>query len=283
MSGSDQFEDWLGNSETADDQVTLGHVRGMAAMLDREEPAPDIGDPLPLTWHWMFFMPKAPQSQIGPDGHPKRGGFLPPIPLPRRMFAGAKTIQHEPIRVGDTITREGEIIEITRKEGQSGPLVFVRVQLRISSQRGLAIEEENTIVYRDEPKTAPRPPPKAELGGLSWRETVTPDPVMLFRYSALTFNGHRIHYDHPYVTKVEGYPGLVVHGPLIATLLCELARRETGNRAIAQFSFRAISPLFDTAPFTIAGGMNADENSCRLVAANNHGGTAMEAEIVFVD
>jgi 3-methylfumaryl-CoA hydratase len=283
MSNLGQFDDWLGHRETAEDQVTLGHAYGMAALLDLEKPAPDIGDPLPMAWHWMFFMPKARQSQISPDGHPERGGFLPPVQLPRRMFAGAKTILHDPLRVGDSITREGKIIGISEKNGQSGPLVFVKVSFRITTPRGLAIEEENTIVYRDEPKTTPRPPPKADLGGTSWQETVNPDPVFLFRYSALTFNGHRIHYDHPYVTKVEGYPGLVVHGPLIATLLCELARRKTDNRLVAQFSFRAISPLFDTAPFTIAGYMNATESSCRLVAVNSDGGTAMEAEMVFAE
>lgn len=199
------------------------------------------------------------------------------------MFAGAKTTYHHALLVGDDITREGEIIDISEKEGQSGPLVFVRVHFRISTPRGLAIEEENTIVYRDEPKSAPPPPPQADLDAMIWQQTINPDPVFLFRYSALTFNGHRIHYDQPYVTGVEGYPGLVVHGPLIATLLCELARAKTADRAIKQFSFRAISPLFDTAPFAVAGAMTEAGDGCNLLAVNAEGGTAMNAEIVFAD
>jgi len=281
MTETRRLEDWIGSRETATDIVTAGQAAGMAATLDWDEKPPGENEPLPPLWHWMFFAPKARQSTLGPDGHPARGGFMPPVPLPRRMFAGAHTTFHNSIRVGDTIRREGEVVGISEKEGRSGPLVFVRVVYRIATERGPAVEEEQTIVYREEPKGSPPAPPAADLGDMAWRRTIVPDPVLLFRYSALTFNGHRIHYDYPYAAGAEGYPGLVVHGPLIATLLTELARVETDGRPLASFRFRAVSPLFDTAPFTVAGRPSDHEKRCILVAANAEGGLAMEAEATF--
>ena len=276
------FSDWIGRREEASDVATLSSVAGMIATLDRDDGAPQIGDPLPPLWHWMYFAPRERHSGIGPDGHPRRGGFMPPIPLPRRMFAGGRATFHAPIRIGDEVRREGEITGVTRKDGRTGELVFVTVGYRILTDRGLAIEEEHDIVYRDAPtpgqQAASQAPVKADARDGDWRRTVAPDPVMLFRYSALTFNGHRIHYDHPYVTGVEGYPGLVVHGPLIATLLADLARDESG-RQLRRFAFRAKRPLFDTAPFTVSGRMGDDGRTCTVAAITPDGAVAMAAEV----
>ena len=272
------FTDWIGRREEAHDVATLSSVAGMIATLDRDGAAPKIGDAVPPLWHWMYFAPMARASEIGADGHPRRGGFMPPVPLPRRMFAGGRSTFHAPIRIGDEISRQGEFANVTRKVGRSGELVFVTVRYRITTPEGLAIEEEQDIVYRDGAAPARTPATsQAEIADGDWRRTVTPDPVMLFRYSALTFNGHRIHYDHPYVTGVEGYPGLVVHGPLIATLLADLGRDESG-RPLHRFAFRAKSPLFATAPFTVSGRMAADGQSCTLAAVAPDGAIAMTAE-----
>ena len=272
---------WIGRRETAADVVTPAKAAGMAALLDWSDSPPGAGDPLPALWHWMFFAPCPRQSAIGPDGHPARGDFMPPVALPRRMFAGARMTFHDAIRVGDTITRESEIVSVEDKAGRTGRLVFVRVHHAVYGPRGLALDDEHAIVYREEATTAAPPPPQATLENLPWRREIRPDPVFLFRYSALTFNAHRIHYDRDYATGVEGYPGLVVHGPLIATCLAELARAETGGRALATFSFRAVSPLFDTTGFTVAGGPLPDGAGCKLVAANAGGGIAMQAEAGF--
>ncbi|MCB1480546.1 MAG: MaoC family dehydratase N-terminal domain-containing protein [Rhodobiaceae bacterium] len=274
--------DWIGNRESASDIVTPAKAAGMAALFDwPDAAAPGTGDPLPALWHWMFFAPSARQSEIGPDGHPARGGFMPPVPLPRRMFAGATMRFHDAIRVGDTITRDSEILSVEEKQGRTGPLVFVRVRHAVSTATGLALEDEHTIVYREESSEAPPPPPQAQLDAIPWRRQYRPDPVWLFRYSALTFNAHRIHYDREYATGVEGYPGLVVHGPLIATCLAELARAETKGRPLKTFSFRAVSPLFDISAFTVAGAMNAAGDGCDLQAVNGEGGIAMQAKATF--
>ena len=219
----------------------------------------------------MFFHTRgaARARGIGADGHPKRGGFLPDVPLPRRMWAGGRLAYSErAIRVGEAIRRSSEIAKVDVKQGRSGTLVFVLVKHRIEGAGGGSIEEEHDIVYRDAPqKGAPAPTPPSAPTGASWTQTITPDPVLLFRYSALTFNGHRIHYDQPYVTRVEGYPGLIVHGPLISTLLLELLRREQPQRRLVRYSFRAVSPLFDTAPFTVSGAPAGAEPGRRRRAA----------------
>ena len=277
-----RLEDWIGNRECAIDIVTAAKVAAMAATLDRDDPPPQQGDVLPPLWHWMFHAPIARQSGLGPDGHPARGGFMPPVPLPRRMFAGGRMRFLRPIGVGETITREGEVLSVTPKTGRTGELVFVTVRYVISTPAGPAVEEEQDIVYR-----APQPaaavataPDRVNLSDMPWRRFIEPDPVMLFRYSALTFNGHRIHYDRPYVTQVEGYPGLVVHGPLIATCLAELARHESG-RALASFAFRARSPIFEPSPFTVAGGPDATGTGCEVVAVGPGETVAMTAGATF--
>ena len=271
------WKEWIGREEGRVDVVTAVPVAALAATLDRDDPAPRTGDQLPPLWHWLYFLPLARQSELGPDGHPKRGGFLPPVTLPRRMWAGGRLDFHQPLRVGDEITRMSRIVDITQKQGRSGALVFVLVRHEISGPGGLAIAEEHDIVYRDDPQPgAPGPVPPTAPDGATWERAVTPDDVLLFRYSALTFNGHRIHYDRRYTGEVEGYPGLVVHGPLIATLLMDLLRRSLPGAVVQRFEFRAVSPLFDFAPFTVCG-KPAPGERVKLWARNAQGGLAMEA------
>jgi 3-methylfumaryl-CoA hydratase len=272
---------WKGRQETIEDTITPVPIAALSATLDRDDPRPKAGDALPPLWHWLYFLPLTPASQIGPDGHAKRGGFLPPVELPRRMFAGARYTFAAPLRVGDTITRTSTIVDVTAKEGRTGPLVFVQLKHEIAGSSGGAMTEEQDIVYRGMPDPAEAPPPaRAAPTEAAWRREITPDDVLLFRYSALTFNGHRIHYDRRYATGVEGYPGLVVHGPLIAKLIADLARRHE-SRPMKAFGFRAISPLFDIASFSVCGAPAADGGSARLWAQNAEGGLAMEAQATF--
>ncbi|MET0208932.1 MAG: MaoC family dehydratase N-terminal domain-containing protein, partial [Burkholderiaceae bacterium] len=217
-----ELKAWLGRSEQRDDAIGASPLAGLSATLDRDDPAPLPGYDVPPLWHWLYFLPVTPQRELGEDGHARLGGFLPPVPLPRRMWAGGRLRFHHPLQVGDVVTRRSHIAGIDVKEGRSGALVFVVVRHEIANARGLAITEEHDIVYREAPRPdAPVPPPTAAPGDAEFSREITADAVMLFRYSALTFNGHRIHYDRSYVTEVEGYPGLIVHGPLIATLLMD--------------------------------------------------------------
>ncbi|HEY3460274.1 MAG TPA: MaoC family dehydratase N-terminal domain-containing protein, partial [Casimicrobiaceae bacterium] len=230
-----------------------------------------------FTVHWCLAQPVFPMSMLGPDGHPTRGGFLPPVPLPRRMWAGGRLTLEAPLCVGDTATRASQIVDIVTKEGRSGPLVFVVVRHTVRTDAGVAIVEEHDIVYRDAASAAIATSPPAAPVDAAWTHEIEPDPVLLFRYSALTFNSHRIHYDRRYVTDVEGYPGLVVHGPLIATLLVDLLRRARPHARVSRFTFRAVSPLFDTQPFFVRGHPAQDDRSVHLWATNIHGGLAMDA------
>jgi len=259
----DSLRDWIGRSETRSDLISPTPVAALSATLDRDDPPPAPGTVLPPLWHWLYFTPLTRQSELGEDGHARRGGFLPPVPLPRRMWAGGRFDFHQPLRVGETVQRVSTLQDVTVKEGRSGALVFVCVRHEFSTAHGLALAEEHDIVYRDAPPPspagagaapgAPQPAPTPAPRDAQFSRLVEPDPVLLFRYSALTFNGHRIHYDRSYVTQVEGYPGLVVHGPLIATLLLDLLRRERPAATVKRFAFRALRPTFDTQPFTVCG------------------------------
>ena len=280
----DYLRQWRGKSESRSDQVTSAPIAALSATLDRDDPYPKPADFVPTLWHWLYFLPIHRQSELGPDGHVKRGGFLPPVPLPRRMFAGDRVQFHHPLRVGETVTRLSRIVDVNAKQGRSGPLVFVTVRHEISDGQGLALVEEHDIVYRDRPKpTDSAPTPQVAPADAAWTREVVPDPTLLFRYSALTFNGHRIHYDRRYATEVEGYPGLVVHGPLIATLLLDLLRRNLRDVNVSSFSFRAMRPLFDTGPFSICGSLNADRKSARLWAKDSDGWLAMDATAALAD
>ncbi|GER15751.1 FAS1-like dehydratase domain-containing protein [Variovorax boronicumulans] len=252
-----RLQAWQGRTETLRDDLTAAPVRGLSATLDRDDPLPEAGTRLPALWHWLYFLPHHRQSEIGEDGHAKRGGFLPPVPLPRRMWAGGRLTWEpgNPLQVGDAVERTSTIASVTHKAGRTGELVFVLVRHEVRNARGLALTEEHDIVYRaaaapGEAAPSPTPAPK----DAAFSRDLMPDDVLLFRYSALTFNGHRIHYDRRYVTQVEGYPGLIVHGPLIATLLVDLLRRNApADAQLARFEFRAVRPTFDIAPFRVHG------------------------------
>jgi 3-methylfumaryl-CoA hydratase len=254
----------------------------LAASLDHEEPPLQVGDKLPPLAHWLYFLPLARHSTLGPDGHPERGKFLPPITLPRRMWAGGQVQFIRPLRIGKRVERVSVIEDVKMKHGRSGKLVFVRVRHEIIDAKGPALIEAQDIVYREAPTpgaTAPAPQPAPT--GATWRREVVPDPMLLFRYSALTFNAHRIHYDWRYSTQVEGYPGLVVQGPLQATLLLDLLRREMPQAAIAEFRFRAVRPVFDTAAFHVCGKL-IDKKNIALWVQDHEGWLAMEASAVLV-
>ena len=272
----------MGKSETRSDQVTAAPMAALAATLDIEIPYPQPGDSLPPLWHWLYFLPFPMQSELGPDGHAKRGGFLPPVDLPRRMWAGGRAEFHNPLRVGETITRTSRIADVKFREGRSGALVFVLVRHEISNQASIAVTEEHDIVYRGHPQPGDALPPtrvaaKEPENDTAWERIVHPDDVLLFRYSALTFNGHRIHYDRRYATEVEGYPGLVVHGPLIATLLVDLVRSNLPAAVITRFEFRAVNPIFDTGKFSVCGKPEENGRIVRLWAKDSAGAPATNA------
>jgi 3-methylfumaryl-CoA hydratase len=271
---------WIGKTETVTDTVTATPYAALSATLDRAPERPAVGTPLPPLWHWLYFLPLYRQSEVGPDGHAKRGGFLPPVPLPRRMWAGSQFEFNRPPRVGDRITRVSTIADVAEKSGRTGPLVFVKVrhEIRANDEPSPAIVEFHDIVYREAAKPGDEaPPPKAAPSQAHWQRRWVPDDVLLFRYSALTFNGHRIHYDRKYVTEVEGYPGLIVHGPLIATLLLDLLRSELPDAVVRRYEFRAVRPLFDINPFDVCGTPSADGKSVRLWAKDHEGWLAMDA------
>jgi 3-methylfumaryl-CoA hydratase len=270
------FATWIGRTEAVQDPLSWVQAQAAQAMLD-EDGAPLVeGDALPLPWHWFYFLPRAPQSALDLDGHPQRGGFLPPIPYPRRMFAGARMRLHQPLRVGVPALREGCIRDVVMKSGKSGALAFVTVAYRFVQQGVLCLEEEQDIVYR-EPGAAVAAPVPAVLPPApegSWSRTLQPDTRLLFRFSALTFNAHRIHYDRAYATGVEGYPGLVVHGPLTAVLLLQLLRQST-PRPLSAFSFRGLAPLFDLGPVRLLAVPGAE--GVALQAQGPDGSTALAA------
>jgi 3-methylfumaryl-CoA hydratase len=273
---SDPYAEWLGRTETRHDIVTATPIAALAATLDRDDPPPATGTPLPPLWHWLYFLPLQRQSEIGPDGHPRRGGFLPPVELPRRMWAGGRLSFLQPLRAGDAVTRTSRIASIASKQARSGPLVFVTVEHEIATATGVALREAHDIVYRELPAPGTSAIPMAAPVDEAFARKIVPDDVLLFRYSALTFNGHRIHYDRRYVTEVEGYPGLIVHGPLIATLLVDLLRREHPDAVLRRFDFKALSPLFDLHPFAVCGRPDGDRRFA-LWARSAEGALAMQA------
>jgi 3-methylfumaryl-CoA hydratase len=274
----------VGREATATCTIAPDSADLMAATLDRADPPARAGDPLPPMWLPLAFRPDARRSQIGPDGHPLRGDFLPPVALPRRMFGGARLRYLAPLPLGEPVTRVSRIASVEAKRGGSGLMVFVTVAQTYSADGTACVEEEQDIIYREAAAPGaptPPPPPEKPLPEAPWAQTWHPDPVTLFRYSALTFNGHRIHYDRPYATGEEGYPGLVVHGPLTALLLAELCRAGSGDRPMAAFSFRARSPLFDTGPVHLRGTPSVDNQNATLGAYDPSGQLAMSAEAVF--
>jgi 3-methylfumaryl-CoA hydratase len=275
----DDMRAWIGRTQSVEDFVAPWPAKALIATLDERDPEPRMGDPLPPLWHWLYFLEAAPGSRIGPDGHGERGDFLPPIDLPRRMWAGSRfRFDGAPIRIGETAKRVSAIKSIEPKTGATGAMVFVTVEHTLSGPKGTSLVEEHDIVYREaaKPSEAMREPKPAPSDATT-AKTIVADPVLLFRFSALTFNGHRIHYDHPYATQVEKYPGLVVHGPLTATLLVDLLRREMPGTALKGYTFRALRPLFDTASFSTCGSPDPAAGSARLWTRDAEGAVTMEA------
>ena len=276
-----RLRDWVGRTDSRSDVVTGWPAAALAATLDRRDPEPKLGDALPPGWHWLYFLEAKPASELGPDGHPKRGGFLPPVELPRRMWAGGKIEFKRPLRVGDEIRRDSRILSIEPKQGRSGSLVFVTVRHSVSTGGELAVVEDHDIVYREAATPGDPPPPaKPAPREALWRRELVADPVMLFRYSALTFIGQRIHYDLDYCRNVEGYPGLVVHGPLQVILLLDLARRQE-PRPVRRLEYRALHPLFHFERFTVNGRPTADASKAELWTANAAGNYAMAGTAYF--
>lgn len=267
---------WIGRSASTVDELALHPARAAAAMLDADGLQFESGAALPPLWHWFYFLATEPQSRLGEDGHPERGGFMPPVPLPRRMFAGSRMHFHQPLQLGVPATREGTIRNVAIKTGGSGALVFVTVGYQFRQDGKLCIDEEQDIVYKEAGPAVPAPeivdPAPAAPG--SWCRTIEADSRLLFRFSALTFNAHRIHYDRPYASEEEGYPGLVVHGPLVAVLLADLVRRNT-PQLIEAFSFRGKAPLFDLTPCRLKGRL--EENKVELEAYGPEGRVTMAA------
>jgi 3-methylfumaryl-CoA hydratase len=272
---------WVGRKRTERDIVEPRQVRGMAALLDRDPEQYSAGTVLPEFWHWIYFNPAVPRSRLGEDGHELRGDFFPPVELPRRMWAGGRLRFLRSMVIGEEIERVSEILSIEAKHGRSGDLVLVTVRYVISDKTGVCVEEEQDIVYCEIPKSPSSPQPQAALpDDLEWRDTFLPDAVVLFRYSALMFNAHRIHYDYPFTTKVEGYRGLIVHGPLTATLLLDAAKRKVAG-TLTSFEYRGIAPLFNDEPITLAGRSSAAGHDTELWAAGPSGAIAMRGRVTW--
>ena len=277
----DHLRQWIGKTESHADVATAWPVAALAATLDRRDPDPAAGDPIPPGWHWLYFLESTPASELGADGHPRRGGFLPPVPLPRRMWAGGRIEFMRPLRVGETLRRDSEIIAVEPKQGKGGNLVFVTVRHTIVASGDTAAVEEHDIVYLEAVRPGD-PPPQGRPAPTDpkWRREIVLDPVLLFRFSALTFNGHRIHYDLDYARNEEHYPGLVVHGPLQTILMLDLARREV-SRPVKKLDYRALHPVFHTERMTVNGAPGGDGSKAELWTANAAGTYAMTGTAYF--
>lgn len=277
MMDINHLRQWIGREEIKSELLTPAVVDRFKATFNQDGEAAN-GEIAPLLIHLCLTATTAPTSGLGPDGHPARGGFLPPVPLPRRMWAGGSFVFHDDIRVGETVKRRSVIADVVIKEGRTGTLCFVTVMHHITGDNRPVMTERQDIVYRgeDAPGAAKKTPTPAPHG--KYREQINPSAALLFRYSALAFNGHRIHYDAPYVREVEGYPGLIVHGPLQATMLAQFAASIHGKRP-KQFDFRSLSPLFDDADFTL----NAEDDGkgLKLWTSYVDGPIAMEARAVW--
>jgi len=301
-----ELQSWIGRRESLVDLLDPAPAARLAATLSVPDFPAEPGMDLPPLWHWAYFLAAIPTLDLGDDGHPRRGGFLPPVPLPRRMWAGGRLEFWRPLRLGERVERISTIDDVSLKRGRSGELVFVLVRHEFFGPDGLALVEEHDIVYREAPPavadTEAELPPELALDASGdpppdpdpatdaarkppartarWRRVVTPTPVLLFRYSALTFNGHRIHYDADYCRNVEGYPGLVVHGPLLATCLLGLLREAHPAAGVARFAFRARRPLFAPEPFLVCGSDDG-QHGAQLWIEDAAGEVVMTAEATF--
>lgn len=270
---------WVGREQIVAQSIDPFPARALAGLLDRPV-LPGEGDALPLPWHWLYFLDTPSRAATGVDGHPLRGGFLPPVPLPRRMWAAGNLQVLAPLVIGRPAQKRSVVRSVDLKDGKTGPLVFVTVEHSLHQDGHACLVEEQNIVYREAPAApTPLPPGEAAPATAAWQATVVPDPALLFRFSALTYNGHRIHYDRDYATKVEFYPALVVHGPLLATLLLDLAQRERPGVAIRSFAFRALRPAFDNAALRLQG--NPTAAGAELWTSDAAGFVGMKATATF--
>ena len=278
------LESIIGVAAVTEDVITATQLHRLNVTLNRRDTVPKIGDPVPWGWHSAFFPRLMTTDNLAADGMAAEFEGAPDSPLPRRMYAGNDLKFHEPLRVGDAAKKEIFVKSVTPKGGRSGALIFVTYGVRITGPRGLVLEDDQNIVFRDNPPAgAAEPPGELAATQASWRRTLTLDERMLFRFSAVTWNPHRIHYDTPYVTQVERYPGLIVHGPFTAVLLLELVREHWPDKAMRMsgFSMRAKAPLFANRPITLFGAPADDGRSCRLWAADDQGVLAMEIDATF--
>ena len=278
----DDLKRHVGRTETSTDVVTAAQANLLRLTFGRPEPELKDGDPLPPGWHVIYFTPRVATGDLRPDGTPARSGVTPDMPLPRRMFAGQAFRFHRPLRIGQALRQETELTDIALKTGGTGTMVFTTVVSRIYGPDGLAVEDERRIVYREEVKAGERnQAPRREPAPTDapWRRTVTAEPIVLFRFSALTFNSHKIHYDRQWATETEGYPALVVHGPFTQTLLIDFARDHAEGRAFKSFITQARAPLFEGAPFELRG--RPSGTGCDLWAVTPEGTVAMSAQAEF--
>lgn len=269
------YSNWIGRTETYSDNLDIDHVHQTALAVGR--PSPEAGAALPHLWIWAHFVRAQPYADLGPDGHPERGSFLPPRNGRNRMWAGGRVQFHQPLRVGVPAERRSTILNIVEKTGRTGTLLFFTIQHEYVQDNQLCIREEQDVVYRD--PSAPKLEGSIEPPQPQWSQTVEPSSIMLFRYSAVTFNGHRIHYDLDYVTKEEGYPGLVVHGPLIATNMLQACVDAHPGREVATFNYRGLRPLIAPKPFEVAGTL-LEDGTAKLWAEQD-GTLAHQADLTF--
>ena len=287
MDGTAALEAVIGVKAVTEDVITATQIQRLNVTLNRHDPVPKMGDPVPWGWHSIFFPRLIRNDKLSHDGMAPDFEDAPDSPLPRRMYAGNDLKFHEPLRVGDAAKKEIFVKSVTPKEGRSGKLIFVTYGIRIEGPRGLVLEDDQNIVFREEApaNSSAAPPPALEKASTTaaWKRTVMIDEMALFRFSAVTWNPHRIHYDQPYVTKEEGYPGLIVHGPFTAVLLLELLREHWGDKAqrMSGYQMRAKAPIYASQPIQLLGEPGKDGKSCKLWAVNVEGASAMEINATF--
>ena len=277
----EQLLRWVGRRQSQSDVFTTRLANELAALLD-QDPPPKAGACVPPLWHWSLFPELTPQSKLGADGHTERGDFIPPVSLPQRLWAGSRLSFRRPLVVGRELHRRSEIVDVSAKRGRRGELVIVRVLHQVEDLDGPILTEQQDIVYCERPRASdpPREPLVAPAGS-TWRQTVVPDPVLLFRYSAATFNAHRIHYDRQYTQLTEGYPALVVHGPLVATMLVGLVCRSLPGSTISTFAFRAIAPIFDDRPFHLCAQHTAADPNIRVWVQDSDGFLCVDGQVTL--
>jgi len=279
----EHLREWIGRTEQTQDDLSPWTANAMAALLRNAQRPRPAGHALPALWHWSYFLPTVPQDGLGIDGHPARGGFLPPVPLPRRMWAGSQLEFFAPLRTGEPSRKTSTVTDVALKEGKAGALVFVKVQHEIHDAAGtLLLREAQDIVYREAARPGEPPAPvQAPPAEPAWSVEHQCDPTLLFRYGALTFNAHRIHYDLPYATRVEGYEGLVVHGPLVATLMLEAAQRLNPGLTVSAFRFRAVRPLICNRRLIVRGCTTQADGTATLWAEDGQGALLQQASVTF--